>query len=189
MQHKVLSEGRLLYSRDPIFLADFTERTIKRYCDLQIDLNQFSSDYDTGLREEFGNDRTRQKIQFIRDRLRQLEGIQALTYEDFLAQPFVLDGSLRALQVMIEAMLDIGSHIVAREGYGMPHTYADIVTLLADNNIFTKEQANTYVTMVGFRNLIVHLYDEVDPEIVYKLITERLDGFRVFIAVIGNRYL
>lgn len=60
MQHKVLSEGRLLYSRDPIFLADFTEYTIKRYCDLQIDLREFYRDYDIGLREEFGHDRTRQ---------------------------------------------------------------------------------------------------------------------------------
>lgn len=134
-------------------------------------------------------DKIRQKIQFMRDRLKQLESVQSMTYEDFLAQPFVLDGSLRALQVMIEAMLDIGSHIVAREGYGMPHTYADVVTTLADNGIFTKEQAGTYIAMVGFRNRIVHLYDEIDPEMVYKLITQRLDEFREFISVIANRYL
>jgi predicted nucleotidyltransferase len=58
MQHKVLSNGRLLYNRDPIFLANFIEQTIKLYCDFQIDLNQFYRDYDIGLREEFGYDRT-----------------------------------------------------------------------------------------------------------------------------------
>lgn len=58
MQHKVLRCGRPLYTRDAVFLADFIERTIKLYCDFQIDLNQFYRDYDLGLREEFGYDRT-----------------------------------------------------------------------------------------------------------------------------------
>ena len=135
------------------------------------------------------SDKIRQKIQFMRDKLRQLEDVQAMTYEDFITQPFVFDGSLRALQVMIEAMLDIGSHIVAREGYGIPHTYANVITLLADNDVFTTEQAGIYVNMVGFRNRIVHLYDEVEPEIVYELITKSLGDFRDFMVTIIQRYL
>ncbi|HAI52607.1 type VII toxin-antitoxin system MntA family adenylyltransferase antitoxin [Candidatus Darwinibacter acetoxidans] len=58
LQHKVLSEGTLLYNRDEVFLADFVEYTIKYYCDFQIDLNQFYRDYDLGLLEEYGHDRT-----------------------------------------------------------------------------------------------------------------------------------
>lgn len=134
-------------------------------------------------------DKIRQKIQFMRDRLRQLEDVQSMTYEDFMTQPFVLDGSLRLLQVMIEAMLDIGSHIVAREGYGIPHTYANVISLLMDNDVLPKDQANIYIDMVGFRNRIVHLYDEVEPEIVYKLISQSLGDFRDFITIIVRRYL
>ena len=90
---------------------------------------------------------------------------------------------------MIEAMLDIGSHIVAREGYGIPHTYDNVITLLAGNDVFTTEQAGIYVNMVGFRNRIVHLYDEVEPEIVYELITKSLGDFRDFMVTIIQRYL
>ena len=54
IQYKVFRNDRLLYNRDTIFLADFIEAPIKRYCDFQIDLNQFYRDYDIGLREEFG---------------------------------------------------------------------------------------------------------------------------------------
>lgn len=56
LQHKLLSEGRLLFNRDPIFLADFVERTIKWYCDFAIDLRQFYRDYDDALRKEFLHD-------------------------------------------------------------------------------------------------------------------------------------
>ena len=134
-------------------------------------------------------DKIRQKIHFMRERLRQLEGVQSMTYDDFVTQPFVLDGALRSLQVMIEAMLDIGSHIVAREGYGIPHTYANVITLLADHAVLTREQADIYVDMARFRNRIVHLYDEIDPEVVYRLITQNLGDFRTFIATISHRYL
>lgn len=53
MQYKILSTGRLIYSSDRIFLADFTERVIKLFCDFQIDLEEFYNDYDQALREEY----------------------------------------------------------------------------------------------------------------------------------------
>lgn len=56
LQHKVLAEGRLLYNRDNVFLADFSERTIKLYCDFAIDLKQFYREYDEALRKEFLHD-------------------------------------------------------------------------------------------------------------------------------------
>lgn len=56
IQHKVISSGRLLYSRDETFLADFIECTIKSYGDFEIFLNRFYQDYDAGMRREFGHD-------------------------------------------------------------------------------------------------------------------------------------
>jgi uncharacterized protein YutE (UPF0331/DUF86 family) len=37
-----------------------------------------------------------------------------------------------------------------------------------------------YKKMVGYRNLIVHEYERIDPEITYTLATQRLDDFRLF---------
>lgn len=57
LRYKVLEEGRLLYSRNRIFLSDFVEWTVKQYCDFAIDLKQFYQDYDGALLEEFSNGR------------------------------------------------------------------------------------------------------------------------------------
>ncbi len=50
---RVLDEGRLLFCRDEIALADFKEYVIRMYCDFEPDLKAFYSDYDAALREEF----------------------------------------------------------------------------------------------------------------------------------------
>ncbi|HHY15954.1 MAG TPA: hypothetical protein GX521_07755 [Firmicutes bacterium] len=41
LQYKTLEDGQLLYSRDDVFLADFVEIVIKRYCDFSIFLDRF----------------------------------------------------------------------------------------------------------------------------------------------------
>jgi len=53
LQMRVLETGRLLYSKDEIFLADFKESLIRRYCDFEPDLKNLYLDFDDGLREEF----------------------------------------------------------------------------------------------------------------------------------------
>jgi predicted nucleotidyltransferase len=53
INQRVITTGRLIFCRDDVFLADFIEFVIKRYCDFQIDLGMFYQDYDLGLKEEF----------------------------------------------------------------------------------------------------------------------------------------
>ncbi|NMB25328.1 MAG: nucleotidyltransferase domain-containing protein [Firmicutes bacterium] len=53
LQMRVLDTGEKLFVRDPIALADFTEQTIRGYCDFAPFLKAFYRDYDIGLRKEF----------------------------------------------------------------------------------------------------------------------------------------
>ena len=53
LQMKVLEEGNLLFCRDQIYLANFKESVIRRYCDFEPDLRAIYKDYDAGLREEY----------------------------------------------------------------------------------------------------------------------------------------
>jgi uncharacterized protein YutE (UPF0331/DUF86 family) len=52
----------------------------------------------------------------------------------------------------------------------------------------TFEDFETHVKMVRFRNRIVHMYDDVDSQAVYRLITHNLDDFRDFMSTIVARY-
>ncbi len=88
----------------------------------------------------------------------------------------------RALQVMVEAMVDIGTRILAIRGKGPVKSSADLMALLVDMGILTS--AEPYVSMVRFRNLLVHLYETVDVDILWTILTEHLNDFRRFPAEI-----
>ena len=49
LQFKVLAEGRQLLCRDPVALADFTERVLAEHSDFIIDYERFTEEYDRAL--------------------------------------------------------------------------------------------------------------------------------------------
>lgn len=90
----------------------------------------------------------------------------------------------RALQILVEAMIDIGERIVALSGLGPCETSAEVMQRLEELAVI--RDSKIYVPMVRFRNFLVHQYDQVDLRIVYALATKRLDDFKKFIAEIGR---
>ena len=137
---------------------------------------------------EVDRDKLRQKIQYIRDALRRLEEIRARGESAYLADSLLQAASIRYLQTGIEAMIDAANHIVARQGLGLPLTYAQALELLVREGILPRDRNAVYKEMVKFRNRAVHLYDEIDPGEVYRILENHLGDFEGFIQVIVQRF-
>ena len=84
----------------------------------------------------------------------------------------------RSLQIMTEIVIDVCERILAIENAGPAATASENVDKLVSMGILKSKEP--YVTMVRFRNLIVHQYEEIDPAIVYDIAKNRLDDFRRF---------
>ena len=84
----------------------------------------------------------------------------------------------RVLQVMIEICIDVAERIIALKGAGPAATGSEAIEKLAALDVI--QSAQPYVEMVRFRNLIVHRYEEIDPEILYSIVSKKLDDFRRF---------
>ena len=67
----------------------------------------------------------------------------------------------------IQASVDIGAHIISDSEWGVPGSQSDIFEILAQNKIISKQLSQGMIKMVGFRNRIVHEYEEIDLRIVY----------------------
>ncbi|MCL5611721.1 MAG: DUF86 domain-containing protein, partial [Chloroflexi bacterium] len=80
----------------------------------------------------------------------------------------------RFLQLAIEATIDIGSHIVSDLGLGQVNWYSDIAAILAEKNYISIDLREKWVRMIGFRNILVHDYLQVDLRIVYDVLQNRL---------------
>ena len=86
----------------------------------------------------------------------------------------------RTLQMMIESCADIAGHIISDRGYRVPTSYADTFRVLYEKDILTKDLFETMEKISKFRNIIVHHYDRVAPEIVINILKRDLNDFLIF---------
>lgn len=82
------------------------------------------------------------------------------------------------LQRAVQAAIDLATHVAATESLGLPDTTAAVFPLLAERGILGAELADRLRRMVGFRNLAIHEYQAVDPEIVESIVEHHLDDLR-----------
>jgi uncharacterized protein YutE (UPF0331/DUF86 family) len=86
----------------------------------------------------------------------------------------------RLLQLSIECAIDICKLLVTGLRLGIPSDENDFFEKLQQQEILSEEMAATLKTMKGFRNILVHEYAAVDDQLVYELLTTRLDDFWKF---------
>lgn len=84
------------------------------------------------------------------------------------------------LQRAVQACVDIAAHLVTDSAAPPPATMAAGFAALHSLGILSEELAERMQKAVGFRNIAVHSYQEIDWEIVYAIITTRLDDFSAF---------
>jgi len=88
------------------------------------------------------------------------------------------------LQIAIQAALDVAAHIVAGERLGEPRTNRQLFELLVLNHWLPEELTAALRGMVGFRNIAVHAYGSVSPEIVENIARHHLDDLLAFVEAI-----
>jgi uncharacterized protein YutE (UPF0331/DUF86 family) len=91
------------------------------------------------------------------------------------------------LQLAIQAALDVGSHIVSDERLGEPDTSRDVFRLLERGGFVSSDLGKRLEQMAGFRNVVVHLYQDVDLGIVRDVVENHLDDLLAFAAAIRHR--
>jgi uncharacterized protein YutE (UPF0331/DUF86 family) len=111
-----------------------------------------------------------------------------------LARPADLATDLRerrfvehTLQIAIQAALDVASHIVSDDRLGEPRTSRELFDLLERAGWIHAPLARILRNMVGFRNVLVHGYDDVDLSIVRDMVDHRLDDLLQFVTVVRKR--
>lgn len=115
------------------------------------------------------------RIKKAEEYLQYLEGIRKkYDKKEFKNDPLVFGSTERFLHLVIEALLDIGNHIISDKNLGEVEFYKDIPELLYQNNYINKGQKDIFVQIAGFRNILVHEYLEIDLDIVYKILKSNL---------------
>lgn len=96
------------------------------------------------------------------------------------------DSIVLNLQRAIEATIDLAMHIVSRKKLGIPQNSGDAFMLLNDKNIIDEELFLKLRRMIGFRNIAVHEYQQLDKNVIIAIIDNNLVDFKEFASIIMN---
>jgi uncharacterized protein YutE (UPF0331/DUF86 family) len=116
----------------------------------------------------------RRRLERLGEHLTVLERYRHYALDEFLAEPERYGSAERFLQLAIEATLDMGSHIIADEAMGSVEQSRDIPRRFREHGRITEDLERRWIRMIGFRNILVHEYLEVDRAVVHDVVCNRL---------------
>jgi uncharacterized protein YutE (UPF0331/DUF86 family) len=97
------------------------------------------------------------------------------SYEEFSANQRDVWAAESCLRRALEAIFDLGRHILAK-GFGQGVTeYKQIASELEKAGVLSDSQARLLSTLAGYRNRLVHFYHEVTFEELYEICRDNLD--------------
>ena len=90
------------------------------------------------------------------------------------------DSILLNIQRMCEASIDAAMHMVRQNKLGIPRDSRNAFTMLVKASLLDPKLGKHLEAMVGFRNIAVHNYTEINMDIVRSILSERLVDMKTF---------
>lgn len=111
-----------------------------------------------------------------------------------LAHPERIDTDIKerrfvehTLQVCIQAVQDVASHVVSDQRLGEPRTNQELLGLLRNAGWLDPELSEALRLAVGFRNVLVHGYTAVDLNVLRDVLSNHLGDIERFVQAVRHK--
>lgn len=112
----------------------------------------------------------RRKLLIIAENLKALESIKNMTREEYISDIYKRKATERLLQELIEAAIDINSHLIVQTGNATPDDYYESFIKVGELKIISADLAEKLAPSAGLRNRLVHEYDLLDHSLVLEAV-------------------
>jgi uncharacterized protein YutE (UPF0331/DUF86 family) len=131
----------------------------------------------------------KEKLALLNEYLQDLEAEKQITLTDLKENKVQRRYLERTLQIAVEACLDIGNHIIADLQLREPEDYKDIMAVLSEAGYLPQNRLNRFKRMAQFRNVVVHDYARIDPEILLGILHKNLADLHFFACAVRDAFL
>lgn len=115
-----------------------------------------------------------ERLRWVEDMLCEIRALPLDDRQAFFSDRRNVWAAESCLRRALEALLDLGRHILAK-GFGIGVSeYKEISARLEEKGVISPQEARLLRTLAGYRNRLVHFYHEVTPEELYELCAHRL---------------
>ena len=126
------------------------------------------------------------KISLLQRNLSYLKTIASISLDEFLGNFEKQLACRYTIQESVQICIDIAFHLCIVNKFGEPTNYKDSFKILSQNQILSDQLSIKMQNWVGVRNLVSHIYEEVDDSRIYSFIIEDLHDFDEFISTLNQ---
>ena len=112
--------------------------------------------------------------------LKDWERYQRYSLEDLQKDRDKRNMVLHAMLISIQAAIDISSHLISKNQLKRPTTYRETFELLGQAGMISEELAGELSDLAGLRNVLVHIYGELDLDEIHSVLQNDLKILRSF---------
>jgi uncharacterized protein YutE (UPF0331/DUF86 family) len=128
----------------------------------------------------------RRKLAIVVENLNALEPIKDMSREEYIRDVYKRKATERLLQELIEAAIDINTHIIVQEGLNAPDDYYESFIKFGELKIISPELAEKLAPSAGLRNRLVSEYDSLDNSIVLDAVKMAEELYPLYIKEIES---
>ncbi|HID95443.1 MAG TPA: DUF86 domain-containing protein [Candidatus Latescibacteria bacterium] len=121
------------------------------------------------------NDKIAELLRVIKESLDMLREYQDVKLTDYRRDRRTQDIVEREFERAILACADIGARIISLRRFPPASSYVEIFDILSQKDVLPSQLAEVMKDLVRFRNVLVHEYFRIDPELVYKKLQDELE--------------
>jgi len=110
---------------------------------------------------------TARRVDRLLKALERLDRLTAMELEELIKRDLVplLE---REVEVVIQALLDLGAYIISAMGWEPPSRYSEVGAILARHGVLDYNSGKLLAQLARLRNILVHAYADVDYGLVFE---------------------
>jgi uncharacterized protein YutE (UPF0331/DUF86 family) len=115
-----------------------------------------------------------EKIAYLRNMVEAIRTLPLSSFDDFSADARNAAAAESYLRRALEALFDLGRHILVKAFATAPAEYKQIAEGLTQKGVLSREDGRILREMAGYRNRMVHFYHEIGERELYNICRDRL---------------
>jgi uncharacterized protein YutE (UPF0331/DUF86 family) len=121
------------------------------------------------------------KLDVIAANLKALGQIAVLTEAEYTGDFFKMKATERLLQELIEAAIDVNTHLIVQTGHAAPDDYYDSFVQVGELGLIPKDLSQKLAPSAGLRNRLVHEYDLLDQPLLLQAVRQATEMYPLYV--------
>lgn len=107
------------------------------------------------------------KLELLKKYARILRSYRKYALKEIEADDTLRGALERYMELALECVIDIGEMVISAEKLRKPERYREIIEILGEGGILPKEFSRRFAPALGLRNILVHMYEDVNLDRLY----------------------